>query len=259
MNGTWPLVSILIMVSGSALAVAGLMYSRRSRRFASMFDENEVAGLLFSVMGLVYGALLAFIVFATWETYSRAEQSVVMEAATAVQAYRDIQAFPEPQRSTAQAEMHTYLEKVMATEWESHGLLKVHDTADLLNPLWATYRSITPEVAPATLDLAAAEDHLHQLELQRHLRHLAGESTLPWVFWPLLVIGASMLVVFSWFFKHASLRAQGTMTAFSSAMLIGVLLLIFSLNQPFTGPVAVSRQPMEHALRQFEAIDLPTP
>ena len=62
MNANWPLISILLVVGGSALAIAGLLYVRRSERFTRVFNENEVAGLLFSVMGLVYGALLAFIV-----------------------------------------------------------------------------------------------------------------------------------------------------------------------------------------------------
>lgn len=38
-----------------------------------------------------------------------------------------------------------------------------------------------------------------------------------------------------------------------------VLLLIFSLNQPFTGPIPVSQQPLQHALAQFDAIDLQAP
>jgi hypothetical protein len=36
----------------------------------------------------------------------------------------------------------------------------------------------------------------------------------------------------------------------------GILLLIFALNQPFNGPVPVSKLPFEHAVVEFSAIDM---
>ena len=75
-------------------------------------------------------------------------------------------------------------------EWPSHGKLMAHETPDPLNQVWDIYRSIQPTTPVQESDLVGADDRLHALELQRHLRHLSGEATLPWVFWPLLVLGA---------------------------------------------------------------------
>jgi Protein of unknown function (DUF4239) len=256
MSSIWGALALLTIVVASILAVLGLFLVRRIPAFASRSQENEVAGLLYSAMGVVYGALLAFIVFATWESFANAQLAVTQEAADLVAAYRDTQTFPEPQRTQAQSTFRFYVNAVMATEWASHGSLTEHTTPDLLNPLWNIYRSIQPTTSMEESRLASATDHLHAVELQRHLRHLSGEATLPLIFWPLLLLGGVILIIFSYIFHQSSLRSHAIMTGVSTAMLIGVLILIFSLNEPFTGPVTVSQQPLLHALQQFHAMDL---
>ena len=254
----WLALTAVGVILSSLLAVAGLLIVRRSR-LQRHLGENDVAGLLFGAVGVLYGALLAFVVFATWESYSRAEQSVVAEGADLVAVYRDTQTFPDPLRPQIQAALRTYASQVMATEWSSHGNLVVHSTPDLLNPVYDLYRQIEPTTSLSETQLAAANERLAQLELQRHLRHLSGEQTLPSVFWPVLVLGSVIVVLFSYLFHQNNLRVQALMTGLLGAMLALVLLLIFSLNQPFTGPVPVSQQPLLHALAQFDAIDLPAP
>lgn len=240
----------------SALAVAGLLYVRRSPRFHSYLGENDVPGILFGGVGVLYGALLGFVVFGTWESYAGAEQAVTSEAAQLVGVYRDSQTFPQPLQGQIQASLRDYADAVMATEWASHGELIAHTTPDLLNPVYDLYRQYRP-TDPIDQDrLQNADEHLHELELQRHLRHLSGEQSLPSIFWPVLVIGSAVLIAFSYFFRVERLRIQVVMTALVAGMLSLVLLLIYSLNSPFTGPVPVSQQPLQHALEQFGAIDL---
>lgn len=251
----WFVLSALWVVVAAMVAVAGLVVVRRTR-LQRHLGENDVAGLLFGAVGVLYGALLAFVVFAEWESYSGAEQAVVQEAADLVAVYRDSQEFPDPVRQEVQAALRTYSSKVMANEWSSHGNLIVHSTPDLLNPVWDLYRSIEPTTPRTETHLAAASERLHQLELQRHLRHLSGEQTLPEVFWPVLLIGSMIVVMFSYVFHQTNLRVQAVMTGLLAALLALVLLLIYSLNQPFIGPVPVSQQPLLHALAQFDAIDL---
>jgi len=217
---------------------------------------NEVAGLLFNAVGILYGALLAFIVFATWESFSAAQAAVTAEAADLVGVYRDTQQFPEPVRGQVQLLLRSYPRTVMDVEWASHGSLKAHTAPDLLNPVWNLYRSMTPPTADEQAELRNATERLHDLELQRHLRHLSSEATLPDIFWPLLLVGALTTVLFSYFIEQNSLRAQAVMTALVAALLAGVLILIFSLNLPFTGPVQVSKGPLLHALSQFDALDM---
>lgn len=246
------------VVLSALLAIAGLLFVRRSSRFHQYLGDNDVPGILFGGLGVLYGALLAFVVFGTWESYSRAEQAVTAEGAKLVGVYRDAQTFPDPLRAETQAALRTYVQKVVANEWASHGNLIVHSTPDLLNPVWDLFRQVTPTTSLGEALFAAQTQNLHDLEDQRHLRHLSGEQSLPGVFWPVLVGGSMVLIVFSYLFHGKNLRVQAVMTGLVAGMLSLVLLLIFSLNQPFTGPVPVSQQPLLHALAQFDALDLPS-
>src|SRR4051812_25994436 len=252
----WMVLNALIVLAVSSLAVAGYMAVSRTR-FRPQGDANDVAGLIFGAVGILYGALLAFVVFATWESYSGAEAAVTTEGATLIAVYRDSQEFPEPQRTEIQAALRTYTNTVLATEWQSHGSLLPHTKPDILNPVWALYRETEATTPRGEADLASAMERLHELELQRHMRHLSGEATLPDVFWPVLLAGSVIMVLFSYTLRHSNLKLHAALTALLTAVLTLVLLLIFSLNKPFTGPIPVSPQPMLHALVQFDAIDLP--
>lgn len=255
----WIVLATLGVLAVSAFAVAGLLLVRRTTSLRRHLGENDVAGLLFGAVGVLYGALLAFVVFAAWEGYSRAEQAVTAEAADLVAVYRDSEQFSQPLRGQVQEALRKYANTVMSVEWQSHGSLRPHTTPDLLNPLWDLYGQVNPSTARGENQLASASDRLHQLELQRHLRHLSGEAVLPGIFWPVLVVGGIVLVLFSYVFTQNSVLVQALTTGLLAALLSLVLLLILSLNQPFTGPVAVSQQPFRHALAVFHAMDLRAP
>ena len=253
----WIVVATAVVVVVALVSVGGLLLFRRL--VGNRLDNNEAAGFLFGAIGILYGALLAFIVFATWESYAGAEREVTTEGADIIAVYRDTQQFPAPYRAATQSALRTYLTSVMASEWAAHGNLIVHSTPDLLNPVWDLYRQVEPSGALSDAEYASATERLHQLEIQRHLRHLSGEQTLPDIFWPILIAGSVIVVLFSFAFHQERVATQAVMTGLLAALLSMVLLLIFSLNQPFTGPVAVSKQPLLHALAQFDAIDLKAP
>jgi hypothetical protein len=253
----WIVFAAVVVVGVALLSVAGLLVFRRVAR--DHLGTNDVAGLLFGAVGILYGALLAFIVFATWEGYSGAEHAVTAEGADVIAVYRDTQDFPSPFREQTQAALRTYVANVMANEWASHGTLIAHTTPDLLNPVWDLYRAVGPSDVRGEARYSAATERLHELERQRHLRHLSGEQTLPDIFWPVLILGSVIIVVFSFLFYQENVIGQAAMIGLLGALLSMVLLLIFSLNQPFTGPIPVSQQPLRHALAQFDVIDLPSP
>jgi len=253
-------VSGAIIIGGSVVvAVGGLLFLRLVLHLPRDKGAHDVAGFLYAVIGVIYGVLLAFVVFAVWQRYDAIDQAVTAEAADLVAVFRDTQTFPPPLQAEAQAALRTYANEVMTTEWNDHGTLTPHRTPDLLNPLYAIYRQIQPTTQWGMMQQDDANQRLHQLEVQRHLRHLSGESTLPTVFWPVLIIGGIVTIAFSYFFHLEQLWGQVLMTALLTAIIASLLFLIVNLNDPFTGRVHVSRYPFEHALQQFVALNLQHP
>lgn len=236
------------VVSACVLALVGMSIVRRVVHRRAVEKDNDTVGWFFSGVAVVNAVLLAFVVFAAYDRYSALRETVTEEAAALVVVYRDTQTFPEPARTEAQQALRTYADNVMAKEWQSHGLVLPHQSADALNPVWAAYRSAGPVGSDA-------EGRLHDLERQRHLRHLASEHSLPAAFWPLLVLGAAVTVVTSFFFSMKRAWVQAVLTISLAALLTGTVLLISSLNRPFTGPEPISKSPFQHALLEFSALD----
>lgn len=241
-------LSLLALIAVSVgITIIGLWFVRRFFDLATIKHEEVIAGYLFNAILFVYAVVLAFVVFAVWEKYSLTQQSVTNEAAALVVAFRDTQTLPEPVRTDAQAALKGYAFIVMSREWASHGSVLRHTTPDPLNAVWKIYRE--GNFQDQQLSLRA-------LENQRHLRHLAGEASLPFIFWPLLIGGGFITITFSYFFVMKHFATQALLTALFTLVIVGVLALIFSLNYPFTGPVQISQDPFRHALEQFNALNL---
>lgn len=249
-----PLVAAALILGTVTLSVGGLLVVRRARRGHP--HHNDFIGLIFAQIALLYSVLLAFMVFSVWQRFTDSGRSVTDEAAAVVVAYRDTQIFPEPVRSEAQAAFRSYVNEVMDNEWESHGTVRPHQSRDALNPLWNAYRKYQPTEALDQSEFDGALGRLHDLEQQRHLRHLAGEASLPGVFWWLLVGGGIVTVGMTYLFEVQRRSVHAMQVGLLSAAIGSVLSLIFALNFPFTGDVHVSRGPFQHALFNFDAIDL---
>jgi hypothetical protein len=251
----------LVIIAGSiALAVGGLLVTRPLVRVHVSERHNEIAGFLFATVGVLYSIVLAFIVFAVWERFVEADSTVTAEAAAAVIAFRDIQTFPEPIRQDAQASLRQYLTVGLATEWAGGGNeeIKTHTNSDVMNPIWQAYRRYTPTTPAEVQWYVGAEAHLSDLERLRHLRHLASQASLEEIFWVALILGAILTVMFTYFFYMDNLAMHAAMTAMMAALMAILLFLVSSLNQPFTGPVQVSKGAYLHAIEMANAQNFET-
>ena len=250
-----PVIAVVLIVGSIALGVGGLLVIRRLGRGQSP-RHNDFVGLIFAQVALLYSVLMAFVVFSAYQRFAEAGTSVTNEAAAAVVAYRDTQIFPEPIRSEAAAALRSYVTEVMDNEWESHGTVRPHRSRDALNPVWNAYRKYKPTDSLDQAALGGAEDRLHDLEMARHLRHLAGEASLPNVIWWLVVGGGMFTVAMSYLIVVERARIHALQVGLLSGFISGVLVLILALNFPFTGDVHVSRGPFQHALLNFAALDI---
>ena len=247
----------LVAIFGvAALTFLSIVLLHKRVRVTVGKGHNEVASVVFATVGVLYAVVLAFVVFAVWERFSETDNAVAGEAAQIVGAYRDTQELPEPLRTNQQRAFRQYVQVVRDDEWASHGKLKEHTTPDALNPLWRNLRAAAalPGADLPALDRAAQD--LHDVEIARHDRHLSRESTLPWIFWPILILGWLFTMSFIVLFDMANVRLQGLLGALLAGTIVAMLFLVFALQQPFTGRVHVSKRPLDHALLQFHVIDM---
>ena len=71
---------LIVSVISTAVALAGLRFVRKKYSTEALQQNHEVAAIIFNAFGLLYGVVVAFVVFVTWSGYDDATKNLQMEA-----------------------------------------------------------------------------------------------------------------------------------------------------------------------------------
>ena len=108
---------ILLVGAMVLLAVAGSLLARRWVGAEVLKLNNEVAGFIYAVIGVVYAVLLGFTAIIVWEQYDKAKAVVEQEANELADLHRDAQTFPDEVRRELETRLRTYARLVAEKEW----------------------------------------------------------------------------------------------------------------------------------------------
>lgn len=75
----WQLILAVIVIP-TAIAIGFQVLVRRWVGIERLVLNNEVAGFIFAIIGVVYAVLLAFVIIAVWEKFSEGQTSVARES-----------------------------------------------------------------------------------------------------------------------------------------------------------------------------------
>lgn len=236
----------LLLVTPTVLAMCGPIVLRRWLGHEHLASNNEIAGFKFATVGVIYAVLLAFAVIVVWEKFSDAETAVIQEAGASATLYRLTQG-SEPEMVAIRSAPKQSIDKdwpAMAKEGEAR------EATQALNALYAgALRLSANGVQPAILgDIFRQLDSITQARRTR--LHLAT-GIVPEIIWLALFCGAVMTVGFTFFFGTVNLSAQVMMTGILSILVFMGLLVIVSIDHPFTGPSNVGSEPLQIVLEDF--------
>jgi hypothetical protein len=245
------LVGILVVGGGTLLAVAGLLLVRRLVPLAVLRENNEVCGFMLAVLAVAYGVVLAFVVISQWESFQEAKITVASEANDLAGMFRLAQGLSEPARHRIQGLLNAYGRVVVDEEWEEMGRGRESRRAwDRLDRLWQAVRDVDPRTARETPIYHELLRHLDSLNDQRRLRLLASRDGVHPLMWLVLITGAVILVLFTYFFGLRSIRAQVGMTALMTATITLNLFLINAIDYPFTGDLRIEPEAFRQVLER---------
>jgi hypothetical protein len=111
----WRLIFVLIVVP-TAVAVGCQFLVRRWVGVERLTLNNEVAGFIFAIIGVVYAVLLAFVVIAVWEKFSEGQTSVAKESAAAAALFYYSEG-PEPEAAKLRESLVHYLRTAIESDW----------------------------------------------------------------------------------------------------------------------------------------------
>jgi hypothetical protein len=246
---------LIIVTLSILLAIAGMYLVRRRIPYTRLKDNNEVAGFIYSMIGIVYAVLLGFLVVVVWEKYSDTESSIQEEAVHIGILLRDAQALPEPSRSQVQERLLSYAKSVVNEEWAAMAKGQSSPTtSDAYNNIWKAYYEIQPQSEREKIFYQESIKGLSDLSHSRRFRLLSSRSGLPVALWVLLIIGGIIAVGFTYLFGIESTRTQVLMVALLAGLIGFILFLIISLDFPFTGDLRIEPEGIKSIIETWESI-----
>jgi Protein of unknown function (DUF4239) len=244
----------IIIGGGTLLAMLGPALVRHYVALERLTINNEIAGFKFATVGVLYAVLLAFVIIVVWEKFTDAEVNVVREAGAAENIYRLSQGLGDINGADLRSAVGVYLKTAMADDWpamDSGHPGASRSTKQALNAIYSMLSVINDQRNRAIVSEIFGQ--LDRITESRRTRLIAAEGAVPNVIWLVLLGGAAVTIVFTFFFGTESLRAQTVMTALLAVLIFSELLIVVAIDRPFTGAVKVQPTALAQVLADFES------
>jgi MFS family permease len=233
----------LIFVGGGVLvALSGLWVVRKYVIFKWRIDQDdsEFSGALLQGILVFYGLAIALIALAVWQHHDDVANDASEEASAIGQLYRDVSLYPEPVRTEARQELYEYTTRIVEVAWPAAARgSTVTGGTQVVDQLQATLGAFEPATGGQQALQTEVLAQFNDLVEARRLRLDAVGTSLPGVFWGVVLGGAVLAVAASYFFQVEDVRLHATLVAILAAFIGLVLLLIVAYEHPFVGDLAV--------------------
>ncbi len=241
---------LLVVVLPTIVSMLIPIWLRRSVGLERLTANNEVAGFKFAVLGVIYAVLVGFAVIVVWERFHDAETAVAQEAGAVASLYR-LSAGLGAEGAPLHDGLGAFVRTTIEEEWPalSRGVTSLRETR-AINELYALALATPPQPRELVV-LPQILAQLNQLTAARRECDVLAEGVVPDVVWVVLALGAISTVGFTFFFGTRNLSAQVLMTGALAFMIFMGLLVILSINRPFTGEVSVTPAALEVVLHEF--------
>ena len=243
-----------LVVIAVGLSLLGLIVVRRHVRPSTLKASHDVAGFLIAIVGVIYAVLLGFVVVVVWEQFGTTDRDTSDEAAAVGLLYRDAVALGRDGRPL-EAAVAAYGNSIVNVEWK---YMADHQegsptTGIYLNKVWQAVTHLRARnateadfVTNTITDLSAANE-------DRRTRIIDSSSEIPTPLWAVLIAGGLMTIAFTYFFGVESFTAQALMVSALATIIALSLLVILTLNLPFTGGLALKPDAMQSVIKAFHS------
>jgi hypothetical protein len=251
---TW-LIGLVVI----ALVLLGAVFleilARRLAPAEARGRHNDVAAAVFSIIGVTYAVLLAFIVMLAWENYTGAKSATWREAAAVRAVAYAAQGVPPPQASGLRHAIRAYLHAVIDAEFPAQADGTTLDQGSApLRDMNAIVIGFTPSTAGQTNLHAHLLSQIAELSNARQQRMLAAETSIPGIMWVVILLGGFLTVSFVSFFGTPSLRAHLAMVSLLGVSGALVVVLVLALGNPFRGDQRVTAAPFDRVLQEVDGV-----
>jgi hypothetical protein len=248
------LTALLLVGLTTVIAMIGPLLVRKRMSLDKLRTNNEVAGFKFATVGVLYAVLLGFAVIVVWEKFNDAENKVALEAGAAATIYRLAGGIQGTSSQALRTGIAAYLRAAIDKDWPAMERGKGSaETNQALNNLYVVVLRYQPPDSRGTALLSEILQQLDTLTQARRARVVLAAGIVPGIVWLVLFTGATLTIVFTFFFGTQNLRAQTLMTGALSVLICSGLLVIIAIDHPFAGSVRVEPEALLSVLADFTA------
>lgn len=232
--------SILIF-SVSLLSVLGLLVVRKYFDLDKLRSCHEVGGYLLSVVGTMYAVLLGLIVVDAMTKFQAAREIVEQEANSLADVFLLADSLPPEKCRKIRVVCNDYVKEILTEEWPAMADGKISKTArKAIVELMKEVMSFEPVTENQKAIYPLAVQEACQVWDYRRARTNMAQHGIPAVEWIVLIIGAVVTIVFTYFFGLTDAKAQMAMTGMVSLLISLNMYLVILFGSPFSGDLQVS-------------------
>lgn len=253
---TIPLTLLAVIVISAAIfaSLVGLLLARRFLDPSALMRHNDVAGIIYTGVGVIYGVLLPFVVADVWGEFRVAQGEIAAEALALEGLIIDAAQFSDIMEADIRRAVRDYASSVIDDEWatmawgnESEESRQKVKTIELI---LRQAEVNTPREQEAFAQMLRQMD---QIAEHRDSRLVQSRLHLPGVMWGLILFGGFIVITYTYLYGVESLRSQMLMTAALATVIATVVIVILALDYPFSGNLRPEPDYFERVLLVSEA------
>jgi cation transporter-like permease len=228
------LVTLLVITLSTALSLVGLYIVRKRVGLEDLIKCHEVAGYLLSIIGTLYAVLLGFVVVDSLSKFDRARVLIEEEANGVANVFFLADNFPAKERQQIHVGCLRYIDAVLNDEWETMKDGKPSPKAIAeIRQLWVVISRFEPKTQNNISLWESMLSSMGDIGSSRRLRLITAKYGLSSVMATVLMIGAVITIVFTYFFGLEKFKAQAIMTALVAITLSLNVCLVLLYGYPF--------------------------
>jgi hypothetical protein len=219
-------------------------------------SANAVTGIIYGAIYVLYGITLAFSLYLANQEASEARETVEREAGSLEGIFEIAEQLPQPQRDRIQELTESYARVVVEEEWplmERGAKSQESSQAEaLIDELQKTVVDFEPDTSAEQALYSRGIMLASDMEEDREIRLLHSRQDSHTLLWYVLVAGAVITILHSFFFGSKDVWLQGLSVAALTTVVVLVLSATYQLQAPFAGSVRVEPEAFEEVLNDIQ-------
>lgn len=244
------LLCLLFMIATLLCSQYGLTIFHKWHRSKSSAENNEVAGIVFATIALIYSLILTFVIVAVWDDYNELAKTIESETDGLNSILAHSSTLPYPLKQTIGSSIDNYCTQVLNEEWK---MLDTKPTqASAIPKLREILLNTEPQNAVQERISEVIDANLSRITELRRDRLNHAHSQIPQLIWQILLAGSILLILFSYFFHVRSLKLKRVFLSFLVSSVSMCMFLVYSLDHPFNDDSGISKKSFQNVQNEIK-------